>query len=147
MFKEAKWVWYEGVSSKNSFGEFYGEFCAEKKAMAKISCDGDYTLFINGKYATSGQYGDFPHYKVYDEFDITKYCKNGTNVVAVTVWYYGKTTLCYYPGAHALRYEIWKNGELTCFSSENTLCRQSKDEQSFSSYLYVSRRCSIDSRW
>lgn len=81
-------------------------------------------------FLESGQYADFPHYKVYDEFEITDLCKEGKNRFAVTVWHYGRTSLCYYPGRAALRFEIWCDGELVAFSDEGTLCRQSREYQS-----------------
>lgn len=126
MFKEAKWVWYDGVSSKNSFGEFYGEFCAEKKAMAKISCDGDYTLFINGKYATSGQYGDFEHYKSVDTVDITEHLINGINRVGILVWHFGKDSQRYKKYTPGVICEITDGENIFFKTDENTLCRQSK---------------------
>ena len=83
MFKKAKWIWYDKISSPNSYGEFFGTFTAKDKAMIKISCDGDYTLFINGKYASSNQYGDFEHYKSVDEIDISNYIQKGENTLGI----------------------------------------------------------------
>ena len=131
MDNRSRWIWKSGFEGKDLYCDFTDafEYCTGKVTV-KISADSNYALWINGALVESGQYGDYPHYKVYDEFDITKFCRPGNNVVAITVWYYGKTTLCYYPGNAALRYEIWNDGELKSYSSENTLCRQSKEYQS-----------------
>ena len=97
VFKNANWIWYEKSYGKNE----YGEFCdiityAGKKAILRISVCGDYTLFINGKYVASNQYGDFPHYKMYDEIDITEHLEPGENRICFLVWYFGDFGMRYY---------------------------------------------------
>ena len=131
MDKRSSWIWKKGFEGKDLYCDFTDSFVYESgKVTVKISADSNYALYLNGALVESGQYGDYPHYKIYDEFDITDYCQKGENKVAITVWYYGKTTLCYYPGTPALRYEVWNGAELKAFSDENTLCRQSKEYQS-----------------
>ena len=105
MFKCAKWIWYEPTSTKNSFGEFYGSFSAAGGEICKISCDGDYTLFINGKYVASNQYGDFEHYKIYDKIDITPYLKAGDNAFRILAYYCGVNTQRYRVGKAGIIYE------------------------------------------
>ena len=95
MFKEAKWIWYDKIGTQNSFGEFYGSFSAKGNALCKISCDGDYTLFINGQVASSNQYGDFEHYKSVDEIDLTPYLSEGANHLGILVWHFGKDSQRY----------------------------------------------------
>ena len=128
MTNESKWIWKKDFSGKDLYCDFVDSFiCTGGEVNVKISADSNYALYINGELVESGQYGDYPHYKIYDEFDITKYCKKGRNIVAISVWYYGKTTLCYYPGTPALRYEIaGKDSILTC-SGFTTLCRASRE--------------------
>lgn len=72
-----------------------------------------------------GQYPDFPHYKVYEEKDITKYCRKGENTLSIIVWYFGKDSghASYYPGNAALRYEVYIDGDITAYSSEKTQSR------------------------
>ena len=126
MFKEAKWIWYESVGKENSFGEFYGEFLNAEKATAKISCDGDYTLFINGKYAASGQYGDFEHYKSVDTVDITELLVSGVNKIAILVWHFGKDSQRYKKYTPGVICEITDSERILFKTDEKTLCRQSK---------------------
>ena len=95
MFKNAKWIWYTQSSTQNSFGEFFGVFCPCRHAEVKISCDGDYTLFINGTYAASNQYGDFEHYKSVDKIDISHLLTEGENKIAILVWHFGKDSQRY----------------------------------------------------
>ena len=131
MDKRSSWIWKNNLSGQDIYCDFIDRFSYEGgRVTVKISADSNYALYINGALADSGQYGDYPHYKVYDEIDITDKCRYGENVFAVTVWYYGKTTLCYYPGKPALRYEVWNDGRLMTCSTESTLCRESREYQS-----------------
>ena len=131
MDKRSSWIWKKDFLGQDLYCDFTDRFSYEGgRVTVKISADSNYALYLNGALVESGQYGDYPHYKIYDEFDITDKCNKGENTVAITVWYYGKTTLCYYPGNPALRYEIWNEGSIITCSTENTLCRESKEYQS-----------------
>ena len=72
-----------------------------------ISVDSNYAIWVNGKLANSGQYPDYPHYKVMDSLDLTAFCVPGENHLAITVWYYGKSNFSYFPGTPGLRYTLW----------------------------------------
>ena len=73
-FNKAKWIWVEKESKPDTYGEFYNDFAwAEGDVNCLLSCDGDYTLFVNGKYVASNQYGDYEWYKAYDVIDITPF--------------------------------------------------------------------------
>ncbi len=131
MDNRSKWIWKSDLSGKDIYCDFVDSFdYSDGKVSVKISADSNYALYINGTFVESGQYGDYPHYKIYDEFDITKYCKAGKNVVAITVWHYGQVTLCYCPGSPALRYEIWNEENMLCASGKNTLCRENREYES-----------------
>ena len=128
MTNKSKWIWKKDFSGNDLYCDFLDSFEYESgRVGVRISADSNYALYINGELVESGQYGDYPHYKIYDEFDITKYCKKGKNIVAITVWYYGKTTLCYYPGTPALMYEVFSDNGAITYSDENTLCRISRE--------------------
>ncbi|MBQ9692244.1 MAG: family 78 glycoside hydrolase catalytic domain, partial [Clostridia bacterium] len=93
----------------------------------KISADSNYAVYINGELAVFGQYADFPYDKIYDEVDISKYCKKGNNHVAVVVWYFGiTTTSVYYKGEASLIFEIVNGDRVLCFSGEHTPSRLSR---------------------
>lgn len=128
MNDRSKWIWKEGYDGPDTYCDFYDEFeYSEGKATIRISADSNYELYINGVFVESGQYADYPHYKIYDEFELTKYCKKGLNRVAITVWYHGEPSFTYYPGSAALRYEIATEKSMLCFSNEDTLCRESRE--------------------
>ncbi len=131
MDARSKWIWKKEFSGEDIYVDFLSDFdYAGGEVTVKISADSNYALYVNGTLCESGQYADFPHYKVYDEFDITSFCKAGKNRLAVTVWHYGRTSLCYYPGRAALRFEVWCGGEMVAASGEGTLCRKSREYQS-----------------
>jgi len=130
MDKKSKWIWKEGFDGEDLYCDFTDSFVySGGEVTVKISADSNYALYINGELAESGQYADFPHYRVYDVFDISHLCRLGENRVAITVWHYGHSSLCYYPGKAALRYEVWSGGKLLCYSSEATACRESREYQ------------------
>ena len=74
--KKGKWIWSEGGQKPDTYVDFTDTFSySGGRAFIKISADSNYALYINGSFVNSGQYPDFPHYKVYDEIDITKNLK------------------------------------------------------------------------
>lgn len=129
IFKKAEWIWCESEAKADEYGEFYSSFNygGKENVILKISADSNYAVYINGKFAVFGQYADFPYDKIYDEVDITEFCKNGKNHLAVIVWYFGiTTTLVYYKGEASLIFEITGGENALCFSGEHTLSRLSR---------------------
>ncbi|MBQ8296064.1 MAG: family 78 glycoside hydrolase catalytic domain [Clostridia bacterium] len=130
MFKKAKWIWVDERNAPNTYGEFYDAFQWNgEKTVCRISCDGDYTLYVNGQYVESNQYGDYEWYKSVDTVDVTPYLKKGENSVAVLVWYFGEDTQRYLKANAGLIYEVEENGQLIAASDENTLSRYSRGYQ------------------
>ncbi len=127
MKNKSKWIWTDNLLQYDTYGEFYDSFkyCTGNIKL-NISADSNYVVYVNGKFVDSDQYPDFPYYKVYDTIDITKFCLPGKNSIAITVWYYGKENMSYYPGNPALRYEICADQELLCCSDSSTLSRISR---------------------
>lgn len=124
--KLSKWIWIDEEQSADSYGEFYKDFEYTKgEVTLYVSADSNYIVYINGQFVDSGQYPDFPHYKIYDTIDITKYCRQGINRLSVVVWYYGIANLSYYPGNAALRFEIKNGGNTLAASDEDTVSRKS----------------------
>ena len=90
MFEKSKWIWLAAGEHPDSYAEFYDSFEANgKQTVIRLSCDSDYTLWINGSYVSSNQYGDFEHYKIYDSLDITPYLTQGKNDIKILVHYWG----------------------------------------------------------
>lgn len=77
VFSRSGWIWNEKDALADSYADFYVELNVKKveKTKIRLSCDSDYVLIVNGKYAASNQYADFEYYKIYDETDITEYLR------------------------------------------------------------------------
>ena len=126
-FEGARWIWVEQNGKPDTFGEFYDEFLWEEgKVNCLLSCDGDYTLFINGEYVSSNQYGDFEWYKSYDTVDITPYLKKGKNTIAVLVWHFGIDTQRSFKAQAGLIFEVKMGEKSLLVSGEKTKARYSK---------------------
>ena len=124
--EKSKWIWIDEEQKWDTYGDFYSEFFPENnETYIRISADSNYTLYVNGNFVYSGQYPDYPHYKVYDEIDISEYIVEGKNRLSIIVWYYGKANFSYYPGNAALRFEVYDSERVLDFSSAETLSRRS----------------------
>lgn len=126
MLENAKYIWLSSESSPDSYAEFFdtfeyknGEVCVD------ISVDGDYTLYINGEYASSSQYGDFEHYKIADTIDITALVRDGINTIAALVWHTGTDFQRYKKYDAGLIFEVRQGQSILALSNEHTLCRKS----------------------
>ncbi len=126
VFENAKKIWNSDIYGEDEYAEFLQNisFCGERTVIRLSAC-GDYTLYVNGKFASSGQYGDFPHYKVYDEIDITEFLENGENTIAILVWYFGITGMRYLTPTPGLIFEIACGSSIIASSCEKTLSRKS----------------------
>lgn len=125
-FKHASWIWTSDGAGADEYGEFFGCFDAgEEGAVCRLSCDGDYTLFVNGRYVASNQYGDFEHYKIFDEIDLGGYLRAGRNELFVLVWHFGADSQRYRKAAAGLMFEVEQAGRVLLSSNETVLCRKS----------------------
>ena len=125
--KNADWIWCNADPKEDEYGEFVDFFTyTSGKVTLQISSDSNYAAYVNGELAAWGQYADFPYDKVYDEVDVTSYCKHGKNRIAILVWYYGlETIFVYYPGNAGLLFALSCNDQILCQSGTHTLSRQS----------------------
>ena len=133
----AQWIWCNHAPQNDEYGEFIDHFTYRSgKAILQISADSNYAVYINGRLAAWGQYADFPYDKVYDQVDVTGFCREGENRLAVCVWYYGlDSTSVYYPGNAGLLYALANDDCVLCQSGEHTLARMSK--------TYKNHRCCL----
>ena len=127
IFKQAKWIWNKGAFGTDCYCEFKANFDIDEVSNSKIriSCDSNYALYINGNFVESGQYADYPFYKVYDEIDVTDNLIIGNNTVFIIVWYYGVPAFTYTIGKPGLIFEIEQNGKLILSSDAEILSRKS----------------------
>ena len=130
------WIWAE-FDYADAYVDFADSFDYKSgRVSMKISADSQYAVYLNGELCAQGQYPDFPHYKVYDEIELTKWCKEGKNNISFVVWYIGGSgNFSYYPGRAALAYELTCEGEIIARSGEDTLSRYSR--------TYAQNKCKI----
>ena len=123
----ANWIWLKDGEIKNSYGEFYIPLeYTSGNVKINLSVDTEYTLYVNGKYVSSNQYSDFPHYKIYDSVDITENLIHGNNSLAIEVWYMGEGNASCFPGRAGLWYELYVDDTKVLESDTNTLSRLSR---------------------
>lgn len=132
IFEKSKFIWISDTG-KDIYAEFYGKFYGKCDTLCRISCDGDYTLYINGKYASSNQYGDYEHYKSYDELDLTPYLNDEINHFAVLCHHFGENSSRYKRYDAGIIFEVIQNNHVVLASDETILSRKST--------TYVSGRC------
>jgi len=131
IFSKSKWIWANCKEGADQYTEYKENVKKQSgKVILNLSCDSDYTLFINGKYIASNQYGDFEHYKIYDELDVTQYLDKEENNVKFLVYHCGVNTQRYRYAKAGLIYEIISNGEIVAYSSERTKSRLSRTYES-----------------
>ena len=124
-------IWLGDVNAVDAYVDFKGYFSAakngekrknRKKVFLRISCDSNYTAYVNGKIVGFAQCADYPHYRNYDEIDITDFCrndKNDKNVFAATVWHYGVDSQTYVNADAYLLFDIVCDGEILLKSDKS----------------------------
>lgn len=117
-----KWIWAQDrpVSETNIYVHFRKTFeinSVPDEAIANISADSRYMLWINGRFVCRGVPMCDPLYQYYDEADIAAYLLPGKNVIAVLVHHYGVANSTYqFSGMAGLLFEA-KIGETVIASN------------------------------
>ena len=126
VFKKSKWIWADCPITEDQYTE-YTEILGDvsEKAYLNISADTDYTVFINGTFVASNQYGDYEHYKIYDTIDVTPYLTKKENRLKIIAYHCGVNTQRYKKAAAGIIYEVVAGEDVIAYSSENTLSRLS----------------------
>ena len=124
-FENSSWIWVSDNAEADEYGEFACCFRADDApCVCRISCDGDYTLFINGEYAASNHYGDYEHYKIYDEIDISAHIRPGDNELLVLVWHICADFQRYMKACAGLIFEIEQAGNILVSSNKRVIARK-----------------------
>ena len=99
--KTAQWIWpypYLNFDIANSYALFRTPVvldAAPKKAMAYISADQNYMLYVNGELVARGPARGFQRSQPFDAVDVSKYLKKGKNLFAVRAYCVGRSTFAY----------------------------------------------------
>ena len=92
---DANWIWQNTDSPQDTWMNFRKKVSltsVPQKAVARISAESKYWLWINGKLVVfEGQLKrDMMNKTYYDEIDLAPYLVAGENTIAASVWYWGK---------------------------------------------------------
>ena len=128
-FNNARWIWENGNAKSDEHAEFVAEFYYSKndgKVYLSISADSEYGVYFNGKFVEFGQYPDYPHYKVYDRFEVSEYLTEGKNIIAIEAWYLGNDCSTNIDDGAGLFFSLDAEGKNILVSNEAVLSRISK---------------------
>ena len=124
---EGSWIWARDLLGVDVYADFKDSFSWRGgDVVLRVSCDGNYALFVNGALAGFSQYADYPWHKFYNEHEVTSFLREGENEVKITVWHYGEANFSYFVGKPCLWYEAVFNGDVIAASSEATLVREAE---------------------
>lgn len=111
----ANWIWESidvgppgSPSPMNLFVYFRKVFDLDQgvdTALAQISADSRYKLYVNGQYLGRGPARFDPTWQYYDEYNIANLLRPGRNVVAALVHFYGQPTGWYMMGRPGFLFE------------------------------------------
>ncbi len=118
----AKWIWHDDYHIGNIYLNFYDSVTAAvgKKYLMYISADSNYALYIGGKFVESGQFADYPSYKVYDVIDITSSLAEGENEIKIVANWNGRDFSTYRNEPAGLLYAVTADGETVALSGNDT---------------------------
>ena len=120
----AKWIWANEesyiddsyVGFKKSFSKTTG------KTVLRVSSDSFVVAYLNGELVGFTGCADYPHFKLYDEFDLTDKILDKNELYCI-VWYHGEDTQTYLRSDPGFWFEIIDEEGLVTESDETTLSR------------------------
>lgn len=123
MLSYGKWIWNAKSTDVNAYVDFKRSFDvkAGQKVEIELSVDGNYALYLNGSFVNSGQYPDYPEYKVYDRLNLENDLKDGKNELLIRVWWPGVDHFSYRAEPAGLIYALFSGEELIAKSDEQTM--------------------------
>jgi hypothetical protein len=98
---------------------------AYKTAIARISADDYYKLYINGRFVAEGPTPSYPRSYFYNEIDITPFLSEGENTIAVHTYYQGLINRVWVSGdlLQMLWFELLADGNTVLVSDGSWRCK------------------------
>lgn len=127
MLENGKWIWLpDCTQDKNVYADFKETLTppAGEPVFLELSVDGNYAVYLNGQFVNSGQYPDYPEYKVFDKLDLTPWITDGGNKLLIRVWHPGQDHFSYRAEAPGLLYAVYTDTALLTVSNDKTLAAQ-----------------------
>lgn len=106
---DAKWIWNGNKKEKNQWVCFRKKIVIDKEfdeAFVYITADSRYRLFMNGKDVNIGPARSWPNKQAYDVISVGNELKQGENIIAVLVNFYGESTSQYVHGQGGLLIQL-----------------------------------------
>ena len=121
----AKTIWIERESREDTYAEFVGEFSCttQENVFINISSDSHFVVYVNEQLACFGDTADYPWYRLYHRFDITKYCKEH-NEIKIDVWYKGRDSQTYIKDEAGVWFEVKQEQNTLLVSGSHILSRK-----------------------
>ncbi len=114
-----KIIWIEGL--ERGVAEFCQAFTYKGgKVVLRISADYRYVAYVNGRFASNGQYADTPLNKCVDEVDITSLVHEGENELFVVAIHTGEGFSVAQVMDAGVAFELIENDVCIAQSDENT---------------------------
>ncbi len=127
-FDGAAWIWCRTGGGSDVYCEFYDTFtlagCADVTVF--IAADTAYALYLNGVYAESGRFSDWPHKRTFDTIDISAHVRAGVNTLALCVWHVGASDFSCCPDRPGVIFAVRQGGAAVCSSGAQTKSRLSR---------------------
>lgn len=122
----AKKIWLGNVRAKDVYVDFKSTFDIQKKEKTKIdvSADGAFTLYVNGELAGFAVCTDYPHYKTYYSFDLSKFTHAGENELLISVWHEGVDSQTYLNANAFLAFNVYEGKKIVSTSDSSVLARK-----------------------
>lgn len=94
-----------------------------------ISADDYYKLYINGEFVCQGPAPAYPMFYNYNRIDLTPYVKSGDNIIAVHVYYHGRTNNAGFSGDNrfGLIADIYQSDKFLFGTDESWLYSETKE--------------------
>ena len=123
-FNKARWIWCAEAAEVNAYVSFTQTFTAKQgiPARLRISADSQYFVRINDMTVGTGQYADYPDYKVFDEYDVSGLLLEGRNTIKVIGYCTVTESSVYRAGTPGILYEIEQAGMSVAYSRAGIPC-------------------------
>jgi len=87
----AKWIWPRAKGQINQYVQFRHVFeldSQKEDSKLLISCEGNFAAYINGEFAATGQFTDYPDAPTFSQINVGRYLRKGTNVLGVVGYHF-----------------------------------------------------------
>ncbi len=119
--QNAEWIWHRDGWERGEYAFFKDSFkYSDGRVTLSVAAEIDYIAYINGECAGFGAFAGYPFEKYYDELDVTQLCREGENILTLTVRYEGRDTSTHIEDGAGVIYSLECDGSTVAYSSEKT---------------------------